>query len=188
MGLKEGSTPTFSQVKEAFKEKLVEHPEQGGDTSKSQEIADATRVLLQFLVDNPREVDFTNSEEEDKDLLKEFEKSAEVKYNKGSVAFKIEEDKINDWTKSFTEYFGFPGETKESDHILFNAKEWSLPLKEEEKVEGAVTVHIYPGTLTVLVQGKLYLSFTTLVLPRIANILGRLEAEARVVKDVAKEK
>ena len=65
MGLKEGVRPTFSQVKEAYREKLVEHPGQGEATTESQEIDEATRVLLQFLADNPLESDITNSEEED---------------------------------------------------------------------------------------------------------------------------
>ena len=159
MGLKEGVRPTFSQVKEAYREKLVEHPGQGEATTESQEIDEATRVLLQFLADNPLESDITNSEEEDKDLLREFEKKANVVYNKDSVTFHIEEEKAEEWTKCFTEYFGFVGDTSIDDRVFFSSNNCPIPLS-EEKVEGCVAVHVYPAAASgakVLVQGKLYI-------------------------------
>ena len=186
LGMKEGGRFSFSDVKEAFRMQLAEQP----DPTMAQVVTDAAMVLFQFLVDNPGSGE--EAEEEDKALLKEFEEVSEVEYKKGSVLFKIKEEKVDKWIKCFTDYFGFEGDTKESYSVLFKVPDWSVTLSEEEKVPGSVTVHVYPAGSEhgprVLVQGTLWLSFATLVLPRIANTLGLLEGESAVKeKEIVKE-
>ena len=88
LGMREGGRFSFSDVKEAFRRQLAEQP----DPTMAQVVTDAAMVLFQFLRDNPTQRE--EAKEEDKALLKEFEEASEVEYKKGSVLFKIKEEKV----------------------------------------------------------------------------------------------
>ena len=88
--------PTMSEYKKAYREKLKNHPDKGGDTSVFQGITEAAMAVWRFMTENQVH---QHRSESDKDaaLLKNFESSNNVNYNKGSVVFDIAGDKAQLW-------------------------------------------------------------------------------------------
>ena len=99
--------PTVSEYKKAYREKLKNYPDKGGDTALFQGITEAAMAVWQFMVLNQ---DKQNRAEADKDsaLLKNFDKSNNVTYNKGSVVFDIDGAKAGLWINCLKKRVGPP--------------------------------------------------------------------------------
>ena len=83
--------PTVQEYKKAFREKLKLHPDLGGDTAEFQEITEAARAVFEYITNHQKEQKRAESDG-DKDLMRAFEHSNNVTYNKGSIVFDIDID------------------------------------------------------------------------------------------------
>ena len=99
--------PTVAEYKKAYREKLKNHPDKGGDTAVFQGITEAALAVWQFMVLHQ---DKQNRHEADKDtaLLKNFETSNNVSYNKGNVVFDIDGSKADIWIDCLKNRVGPP--------------------------------------------------------------------------------
>ena len=81
--------PTLKEYKKAYRTKLKNHPDKGGDTAVFQGITEAALAVFQFITENQ---DKQTRPETDKDsaLLRNFESDCNVNYHKGNVDFDID--------------------------------------------------------------------------------------------------
>ena len=183
LGLEE-RRPSFTEVRKAFRVKVLNHPDKGGSLPAFQEITQAVREVLAFLSTYPTKADM-EEERGDTELLKVFESSSGVKYHDGSVTFCLEEGRVEEWRSTLQEYFK-DAETKEKEgkhSVQFQHPMWPLLGLEGELVTDSLSVTLYPSCSEpkVLVQGKLYLLFLTQVLPRMALSLGKDKSEIKAI-------
>ena len=154
LGLEE-QRPTFTQVRKAFKEKVLEHPD------PDQEVMSAVREVLSWLQERPSTSD-RGEEEGDTELLKVFESSRGVTYHDGCVTFFLKEDRVEDWLSTLREYFeGEDAQEIQGQHgIQFKHPMWPLVGQEGEGVKDSLSVTLFPSCSEpkVLVQGKLYIT------------------------------
>ena len=174
LGLEE-RRPSFHEVREAFKVKVLEQPDSADE---------AVREVLSWLSEQPPTATM-EEEEGDKELLKVFESSSSVTYHQGSVTFHLEEEKVEEWLSSLREYFkDEETKEKEGDHsVQFKHPMWPLEGQEGTRVVDTLSVILYPSCSEpkVLVQGKLYMQFVTQVLPRMAMSLGKDKAKVKAI-------
>ena len=90
--LNPGRMPTMAEYKKAYREQLKNHPDKGGDTALFQGITEAALAIFKFITENQAKQ--TRSESgKDSALLRNFEQSNNVSYNKGNVVFDIDGSK-----------------------------------------------------------------------------------------------
>jgi len=180
LGLEE-RRPSFTEVRKAFRVKVLEHPDKGGSTAAFQEVTRAVREVLNWLSERPSTATM-EEEEGDRELLKVFESSSGVTYNETCVTFTLEEEKVEVWRSALREYFeGEETSEKEGDHgVQFKHPMWPLVGQEGEVRRDTLSVTLY-HSCKVLVQGKLYLHFVTQVLPRMALSLGKDKAQVKAI-------
>ena len=162
----------MSEYKKAYREKLKNHPDKGGDTAVFQGITEAAMAVWQFMVLNQ---DKQNRAEADKDsaLLKNFEKSNNVTYNKGNVVFDIDGAKAGLWINCLKKRVGPPVELSDGSGVKMRQEQFKIPLVscKTKQEYGSLSVTVYPNPKTshpkILVQGQAYLAFVTLVLPEV---------------------
>ena len=162
----------MSEYKKAYREKLKHHPDKGGDTALFQGITEAALAVWQFLVQNQAK---QTRPETDKDaaLLKNFEKSSNVTYNKGSVVFDIDGDKADIWIDCLKKRVGPAVELHDKSGFKMKQEQFKIPLVtcKTKQDYGSLSVTVYPNPKSshpkILVQGQAYLAFVTLVLPEV---------------------
>ena len=187
LGLKssQGKLPCYSRVRKAYRALFKQHPDIGGVTADFQEITQAARELFQYILDHPESVekepkeDTTDESEDDdniKEILKIFENSTNIKYNKDSVTYQVDKDLADEWKDTLETYFSVTATTPEKGKLLFTKKDWVIPGREkDEEGTGTVIVSLWPNTAKgkgkarMLVQGTHYFQFVTLTLPTLAN-------------------
>ena len=177
LGLEE-KRPTFTQVRKAFKDKVIEQ------ANPDEEVASAVREVLSWLQEYPATAD-RGEEEGDTELLKVFESSRGVTYHDGCVTFFLKEDRVEDWLSTLRVYFE-DEDTKEiqGQHgVQFKHPMWPLVGQEGERVRDSLSVTLFPSCSEpkVMVQGNLYLHFTTQTLPRMALSLGKEKERIKVI-------
>ena len=89
LNLNPGRMPTLKEYKKAFREKLNLHPDLGGETAVFQEITEAARTIFEFISKHQDKQTRPDSDK-DRNLLRIFESSNNVNYNKGNVVFDID--------------------------------------------------------------------------------------------------
>lgn len=164
--------PTVSEYKKAYREKLKNHPDKGGDTAIFQGITEASMAVWQFMATNQ---DRQSRPETDKDtaLLRKFEKSNNVSYNKGSVVFDIDGSKADIWIDCLKKRVGPPETLSDGSGVKMKVEQFKIPLVscKTKQMYGSLSVTVYPNPKTshpkVMVQGQAYLAFVTLVLPEV---------------------
>ena len=164
--------PTVSEYKKAYREELKNHPDKGGDTAIFQGITEASMAVWQFMATNQ---DRQSRPETDKDtaLLRKFEKSNNVSYNKGSVVFDIDGSKADILIECLIKRVGPPEILSDGSGVKMKVEQFKIPLvscKTKQKY-GSLSVTVYPNPKTshpkVMLQGQAYLAFVTLVLPEV---------------------
>ena len=197
LGLEE-RRPSFTEVRKAFKLKVLEHPDKGGSLAAFQEVTMAVREVLAWLQEYPSTA-FMEEEEGDTELLKVFESSSVVSYHEGCVIFTLEEEKVEEWRNTLREYFEDEETSeKEAEHsVQFKHPMWPVVGLEGEVVRNSLSVTLFPSCAEpkVMVQGKLYLHFVTQTLPKLALSLGKSKSKIKAilgsdeeVKDITKKK
>ena len=82
----------MAEYKKAYREQLKNHPDKGGDTALFQGITEAALAIFKFITENQAKQ--TRSESgKDSALLRNFELTNNVCYNKGNVVFDIDGSK-----------------------------------------------------------------------------------------------
>ena len=190
LDLNPGRLPTLFEYKKAYREKLKLHPDKGGDTSLFQGITEAAMAVWHFLVQHQ---DKQTRPEADKDtaLLKNFEKSNNVTYNKGSVVFDIEGSKADIWIDCLKKRVGPAVELHDKSGFKMKQEQFKIPLVtcKTKQDYGSLSVTVYPNPKSshpkILVQGQAYLAFVTLVLPEVFKDMNtpRLALEGSNVSD-----
>ena len=158
----------------------MQHPDKGGDTEHFQKLTQAVREVMKYSLEHPELVKSTEDMESmpDKVLLKIFETKTKIDFNSGNVVVHIEDDMVSKWTKSFDDYFSLEKKKKVQDGFQYRMDDWKAPMSNMEP--GSVTVTFYSQSQAgpkFMVQGTHGLSFVTMVLPEIAESLGKPEAE-----------
>lgn len=114
--------PNYTVVKKAYYNKLRmshpdKHPDKGGATIESQRITEAFRDVVEYMKNNPDNIENQESseikeEEEDTKLRKVFENSTNVKFNEnvtaisvGNITFNIKREEAKQWMESLDAYF-----------------------------------------------------------------------------------
>ena len=183
LGMEE-KRPTFTEVRKAFKKKVLDHPDKGGSTAAFQVVTSAVREVLSWLQEHPTTAD-TVEEEGDMEILKVFESSRGVTYHDGCVTFFLKEDRVEDWLSTLREYFeGEDAQEIQGQHgIQFKHPMWPLVGQEGEGVKDSLSVTLFPSCSEpkVMVQGNLYLHFTTQTLPRMAMSLGKEKERIKAI-------
>ena len=160
------------------------HPDKAGkeSTENFQEISEAARIVFIFLVDNIKLQTRPDTNEGLK-VLKCFENDSEVKYNKGNVVFYPDDNIFDAWMTAFEKKFGSPTPMKEKDSLFFKINNLDLPKMQNL---GSVTASVWKkpsdGKSKVLIQGKAYMAFLSLVIPDMLK-----EVEKLALDHVTKE-
>ena len=164
--------PTVAEYKKAYREKLKNHPDKGGDTTVFQGITEAAMAVWKYMVEHQ---DQQHRAESDKDstLLRTFESSNNVNYNKGSVVFDIEGGKAQLWIDSLQKRVGPPMSLADGSGVRMKIDHFKIPLVtcKTKQEYGSLSITVYPSPKTshpkIMVQGQAYLAFVSLVLPEV---------------------
>ena len=163
--------PSLKEFKRAYRNLLKLHPDHGGDTQIFQEITLAAREVFEFLRTHPKEGSKSESDN-DSELLRAFEGSNTVNYNKGNIVFEINSTETDKWVECLTIRLGKPI-NHENDSLRYKIEELRIPnIPAATKTNfGSITVTVWPNPKTtvpkVMVQGKCYLAFVTFIVPLI---------------------
>ena len=184
--------PSFSDLRKAYRNKLHLHPDKAGKDSTEedkrqlteafQEVSEAVHEIFFFLVENVDKQKKAKSNDEGTRLLKFFEHSCEMVYNQGSITFFIEDDLYDPWMQALEKKFGSPPEPlREIDGFFFRID--NLEVSKLENL-GKVTASCWKkpssdGRSKIVLQGKAYMSFFTLVIPDIIMEINKLIPEVR---------
>ena len=160
--------PNLTDFKKAYRSKLHLHLDKGGETEKFQEVSEAAIKVMEFITNNP-EMQSNVDTEEFKDILRCFEKSNDVSYNKGGLVFHIDEKKRNVWIKALDKKLGSLKTL--TNGVQFKQDSWILK-GDQPQTFGSVSATIYTvdektGMSKVQLQGKSYLAYMTFVIPKI---------------------
>ena len=82
----------MAEYKKAYREKLKNHPDKGGDTALFQGITETALAIFKFITENQAKQSRSESGK-DSALLRNFELTNNVCYNKGNVVFDIDGSK-----------------------------------------------------------------------------------------------
>ena len=172
LDLNPGRLPTMAEYKKAYRIKLKNHPDKGGDTSVFQGITEAALAVFQFMTDHQ---DKQTRPESDKDsaLLRNFEQSNNVSYHKGNVVFDIDGAKAQLWIECLKKRVGPPVDLADGSGVKMRIEQFKIPLVswKTKQEYGSLSVTVYPNPKTshpkIMVQGQAYLAFVTLVLPEV---------------------
>ena len=164
--------PTLKEYKKAYRQKLKNHPDKGGDTAVFQGITEAALAVFQFITENQ---DKQTRAESDKDsaLLRNFEADCNVNYYKGNVVFDIDGSKAQLWIECLTKRVGPPVPLSDGSGFKMKMEQFKIPLVscKTKQEYGSLSVTVYPNPKTshpkIMVQGQAYLAFVTLVLPEV---------------------
>ena len=189
--------PNYTVIRKAYRKLLKNHPDKGGSTKVFQTITQGFREVLDYMRKNPDNVEGPEDEmEEDTKIRKIFEDSREVKYSTinakgdGNVVFEIkDEDEGKMWLKSLDAYFNNLNvarvKQKSGEAEQYVDKSWEVPGKEGSAASLSVTVWTTSQNPKVMVQGKHYMTFVDLVLPKIALSLGKEES---LIKEIMEKR
>ena len=170
LDLPEGKLPTVAEYKRAFRVKLLNHPDKGGDTAEFQKITEAARIVFKYITDHPDQQTRTETDY-NKDLLRAFGVSNNVDYNVGSVVFNIEGSQADLWIQCLRKTLGDPVALKNGLGVQMKIDDFKIPMVScHNKVNyGSVSVTVWPnpanGQPKISVQGKMYLAYVSFVLP-----------------------
>lgn len=186
--------PSFTDLRQAFRMQLIKHPDKGGNTEHFQKITQAFRLVMEYCLEHTSLVKPTPDMESkpEKSLLEAFETENKVEINDTCVVVHVEQPMVDLWMESFNSYFTLKEQVQAG--WQYKDPEWKAP-----------GTNMEPGTLSVIffdksksgpkfmVQGQHYLAFVTLVLPKIAETLGKTPSETNqilltlIVEDVEKK-
>ena len=202
LGLPSNRVPSLLNYKKAYRKLLVNHPDKGGETLTFQKQTEAARNVFEYMTEHPEEVPGTEKHEE-KEHLKMFEAKNNIKYNKESVVFDIKKDETQAWIETMENVLKTRGTKTEakaqtSAQVVIRCEAWSIPwVSSQTKTSyGSITITVYPepkhGQPRVMVQGRFYMAFVTLMLPSLAKSLHKQQdpqpaLEDQIEKEAAEE-
>ena len=166
--------PTVKEYKKAYREKLKNHPDKGGDTVVFQGITEAAMAVWQYMVEN-QDTQTRPETEKDSALLKNFENTNNVHYNKGNVVFDIDGKKAQLWIDCLQKRVGPPVTLADGSGVKMKTDHFKIPLVtcKTKHEYGSLSVTVYPNPKTshpkIMIQGQAYLAFVTLVLPEVVK-------------------
>ena len=170
--LKLDRVPTLAEHKKHFKDLLSLHPDiSGTDTTKEfQEITEAARKVLEFILNNPKlqtQARTESESQEHKETLRFFEKSNKVIYNQKSVSFYIEPNTVDAWQKAFEKKLGAGHPMTDKSGIQYKKEKWNIDSVStaSNPILGSVSICFWQTTQKVLVQGSHYMAFVTFAIP-----------------------
>ena len=166
--------PTVKEYKKAYREKLKNHPDKGGDTAVFQGITEAAMAVWQHMVENQNSQTRPETEK-DSALLKNFESTNNVHYNKGNVVFDIDGNKAQLWIDCLQKRVGPPVPLADGSGVKMKTDHFKIPLVtcKTKHEYGSLSVTVYPQPKSshpkIMIQGQAYLAFVTLVLPEVVK-------------------
>ena len=174
LNLPEEKLPTLAEYKSAYREGLKGHPDKGGETAPFQDFLSAATAVFQFITKH--QASQTRADKsQNKELLKTFEASNGVNYNKGNITFHIEPEKTDLWIKCLAKKLSEPVLLTNGSGFQMKVEDFKIPLVSyhTKKTYGSISVTVWPtpsdGQPKVCVQGTMYLAFITFVLPAVLN-------------------
>ena len=162
--------PTMKEYKKAYRDLMKLHPDLGGDTARFQEITLAAREVFEFLRRNQNKAPNIDTDG-DSDLLEAFKASNSVNYNQGNIVFEIKAAEADLWVECLSKRLGKPLALESGNSLHFKIEEFRIPRSNSTTKTnyGSVTVTIWPRPKTtqpkIMVQGKCYLAFVTIIVP-----------------------
>ena len=129
----------------------------------------AGESMFKFITENQSHE--TREKDPDKDLLKTFEKTNGVSYNKGNLTFNIKPGFGELWIKCLAKKLSDPVLLPNGSGYKMKVEEFKIPSVTylTKKTYGSLTVTVWPnpsdGQPKVCVQGTMYLAFISFVLP-----------------------
>ena len=192
--------PSFSDLKKAYRAKLHLHPDKASKDSTEndkkemthafQEVSEAVHEIFFFLVENVEAQKKGKKNEEGTNLLRYFEQSCEMVYNKGSITFYIEDDIYDVWMHALGEKFGSPPEPlREKEALLFRMENFEVTKLGNL---GKVTASCWKkpssdGRSKIVLQGKAYMPFFTFAIPEMISEISKQIVTKSVSPAVGKD-
>ena len=188
LGLPTNILPTLAEYKQAYRDKLKMHPDKlqqnSGDKEKDHdvicEILEAGRCVFKFITENQ---DHQSREKgQDKDLLKTFEATSGVSYNKGNITFHIVPGSGDLWIKCLAKKLSEPIPLSNGSGFQMKVEDFKIPSVSylTKKSYGSLFVTVWPspgdGQPKVCVQGTMYLAFISFVLPSVLKDMSSTKA------------
>ena len=176
--------PSFPELRKAFRMQLMEHPDKGGNNEHFQNITQAFRVVMEHCLGHQSLVKPTPEMETkpEKALLEAFESENKVEVNETNVVVHLEMSMVDKWMASFDSYFTLKKKEPVRNGWLYKDLKWKVPHTNMEP--DTLSVYIYDKVKTgpkFVVQGKYYLAFVTVVLPKISETLGKSPTEFKQI-------
>ena len=173
LGLPSDKHPTLAEYKQAYREKLKLHPDKqhsSSDKAKDHdtfcEILEAAKEIFKFITENQH----PEEKNTDKELLRTFEQTNGVKYNKGNLTFHIKPGSGQLWINSLAKKLSEPVPLPNGTGFQMKVDELKIPSIGylTRKTYGSLSVTVWPspsdGQPKVCVQGTMYLAFISFVL------------------------
>ena len=108
LGLNTKEVPSLQEFRRKYRELLkVHHPDKGGKTKDSQDLTEAARAVFDYLTSHPDKVPKAGTEDQkkvDEEHLRIFEQNNDLKQNKQSATFKIDQGKCSIWIEALEKY------------------------------------------------------------------------------------
>ena len=164
LGLPSDKQPTLAEYKQAYREKLKLHPDKQHDSKdkardhdKFCEILEAAKEVFKFITENQH----PDEKDQDKDLLRNFEQTNGVKYNKGNITFHIEPGSGQLWINSLAKKLSEPVPLSNGSGYQMKVEEFKIPSITylTKRTYGSLSVTVWPnpsdGQPKVCVQGTM---------------------------------
>ena len=163
--------PTVAEYKRAYRDKLIHHPDKGGDEELFKEITEAAGLVFKFITENQSHQSRADKDH-NKGLLRAFEDSNNVNYNSGNVVFCIDSTKADLWIQCLRKKVGDPVPLKNDTGFQMKVDDFKIPLVSCRTGAGygSLSVTVWPNSANgakVCVQGNMYLAFVSFVLPAV---------------------
>ena len=164
LDLKPDKVPTYAEYK-----KLYLHPDIAGNDIEElfKEITEAANKVYEWIINNPK-LQRTNTEEF-KQVAKGFDKYSEVQYNTNNVVIHLNDDLCASWMEALSRGFGASIPLEDQLGVQFKTSHFKV--SESTDTFGPFSASVWQNTKKgapkILLQGKLYMTFVTFILPEI---------------------
>ena len=185
LDLKTDRFPTLSEFKKKYREKMNLHPDKAGEESTEifKEITEAARTVFQLITEHP-ELQTRPENDECAKLVKCFEKSNHVEYNKDNVVFLIEDELCDVWIESLKKRLGPSIPLEDKVGVQFKTLQLKIP-KLTNEIEGSFFASVWykpsDGRSKIMFQGKAHMAFISFLLPDVLKEVKKFDPKKKTL-------
>ena len=175
-GMKTNKFPTFAEYKKGYRDKMYLHPDKAGKENEEafKEITEAAYKIHAWITENPEMQ--KGKAEEYKRVAKCFDRINDVEYKTSSVVIYVSEEQCTAWMNALGKRYGASIPLVDQVGVQFKTNHLKIPKVTDTFGSFSASVWQHPGKgqPKLLLQGKAYMTFVTLVMP---DILKEIEAK-----------